>query len=55
MCRSPSVEILNGKRDLNGVLADLERMLESDREADEDNFELSILALLFNVPDRAIM
>lgn len=38
-----------GKRDLNSVLADLEKMLEADRETDEDNFQLSILSLLFNV------
>ena len=39
-----------GKRDLNSVLADMEKLLEADREAGEDNFQLSIFGLLFNVP-----
>ena len=44
------LEMLMGKRDLNSVLADMEKLLEADREAGEDNFQLSIFGLLFNVP-----
>jgi len=42
-------EMLLGKRDLNSVLAELEKLLETDGEAEEDNFQLSMLGLLFNV------